>query len=111
MRTKTSDCVVGIAGRHSRWWQSQDRKAKTFRKKKHAEQRRRAKMRHKDARRAGYAKAEADVHEFVIANFRTESGVTLPQAQVVYGTYGHLNAARDNVVLLPSHYMADHTRL
>src|SRR5947199_10642123 len=48
-----------------------------------------------------------DIHEFVIANFKTESGVTLPQAHVVYGTYGHLNAARDNVVLLPSHYMAD----
>ena len=46
-------------------------------------------------------------HEFVIANFKTESGVTLPQALVVYGTYGHLNAARDNAVLLPSHYMAD----
>jgi homoserine O-acetyltransferase len=42
----------------------------------------------------------------VIANFRTESGVTLPQVRIVYGTYGHLNAARDNVVLLPSHYMA-----
>jgi homoserine O-acetyltransferase/O-succinyltransferase len=48
-----------------------------------------------------------DIHEFVITNFKTESGVTLPQARVVYGTYGHLNAARDNVVLLPSHYMAD----
>jgi homoserine O-acetyltransferase len=46
-------------------------------------------------------------HEFVISNFKTESGVTLPQARVVYGTYGHLNAANDNVVLLPSHYMAD----
>jgi homoserine O-acetyltransferase/O-succinyltransferase len=49
------------------------------------------------------------VHEFVITNFRTESGATLPQARIVYGTYGHLNAAHDNVVLLPSHYMADHT--
>lgn len=49
------------------------------------------------------------VHEFVIPNFHTESGVILPQARIVYGTYGHLNAARDNVVLLPSHYMADHT--
>ena len=48
------------------------------------------------------------VHEFVIANFKTESGVTLPQAKIVYGTYGKLNAAKDNVVLLPSHYMADH---
>src|ERR1700691_3957949 len=46
-------------------------------------------------------------HEFSIANFHTESGVTLPQAQVVYGTYGHLNADRSNAVLLPSHYMAD----
>src|SRR5579859_1763565 len=49
------------------------------------------------------------VHEFVIANFKTESGVVLPQAKIVYGTYGKLNAAKDNVVLLPSHYMADHT--
>jgi homoserine O-acetyltransferase len=46
-------------------------------------------------------------HEFVIQNFRGESGVTLPQARVVYGTYGRLNAARDNAVLLPSHYMAN----
>ena len=45
---------------------------------------------------------------FTIENFRTESGVTLPKARVVYGTYGTLNAARDNVVLLPSHYMANH---
>ena len=36
-------------------------------------------------------------HEFVIANFKTESGVTLPQARMVYGTYGQLNAAKDNV--------------
>jgi homoserine O-acetyltransferase len=46
-------------------------------------------------------------HEFVITNFKTEGGVVLPQARVVYGTYGHLNAAGDNVVLLPSHYMAN----
>src|SRR5262249_50813149 len=46
-------------------------------------------------------------HEFVIENFKTESGVTLPRAVVVYGTYGTLNAAKDNVVLMPSHYMAD----
>jgi len=46
--------------------------------------------------------------EFVIDNFATESGVTLPRARIVYGTYGQLNAARDNVVLLPSHYMANH---
>ena len=45
---------------------------------------------------------------FTIADFQTESGVVLPKALVVYGTYGTLNAARDNVVLLPSHYMANY---
>jgi homoserine O-acetyltransferase len=45
-------------------------------------------------------------HEFVIANFKTESGAVLPEAHIVYGTYGQLNAAKDNAVLLPSHYMA-----
>jgi len=50
----------------------------------------------------------AEHHEYVINNFRTESGVTLPAARIVYGTYGTLNAARDNAVLLPSHYMANH---
>ncbi len=51
---------------------------------------------------------KSERHEFVIANFKTESGVTLSVARVVYGTYGKLNAAKDNVVLLPSHYMADY---
>jgi homoserine O-acetyltransferase len=45
-------------------------------------------------------------HRYVIENFKTESGVTLPEAVVVYGTYGTLNAAKDNAVLLPSHFMA-----
>ena len=48
-----------------------------------------------------------EAHEFTIANFKSESGVTLPQARVVYGTYGKLNDAKDNAVLLPSHYMAN----
>ena len=45
-------------------------------------------------------------HEFVIKNFKTESGVVLPEARIVYGTYGKLNADKSNAVLLPSHYMA-----
>jgi homoserine O-acetyltransferase/O-succinyltransferase len=53
------------------------------------------------------AQSAGERHEFAISNFHTESGVTLPRAVVVYGTYGHLNAARDNAVLLPSHYMAN----
>lgn len=32
--------------------------------------------------------------------------MVLPEAHVVYGTYGHLNATHDNVILMPSHYMA-----
>jgi homoserine O-acetyltransferase/O-succinyltransferase len=47
-------------------------------------------------------------HTFLIRQFRTEGGVLLPEAHIVYGTYGRLNAAHDNAVLLPSHYMADH---
>lgn len=46
-------------------------------------------------------------HVFVIRNFHTEGGATLPEARIVYGTYGHLNAAHDNAMLLPSHYMAN----
>lgn len=46
---------------------------------------------------------------FVIKNFRLESGVVLPEARIVYRTFGTLNAARDNAILLPSHYMADST--
>ena len=53
------------------------------------------------------AQAEEPVkHEYVIHNFKTESGVVLPEAHIVYGTYGKLNAAGDNAILLPSHYMA-----
>ena len=53
------------------------------------------------------AAEEPEKHEFVIKNFKTESGKVLPEAKIVYGTYGKLNAARDNAVLLPSHYMAN----
>jgi len=61
---------------------------------------------------AGHGLAQAQApdpvqHEYVIEDFVTESGAVLPQARITYGTYGHLNAARDNAVLLPSHYMAD----
>lgn len=51
---------------------------------------------------------DAGKHDFIIKNFTTESGIILPQATVVYGTYGHLNASADNAVLLPSHYMANY---
>ena len=44
---------------------------------------------------------------FTIRDFRLESGAVLPLARIMYATWGRLNAAGDNAVLLPSHYMAD----
>ena len=46
-------------------------------------------------------------HEFLIRGFVTEGKAVLPEARIVYGTTGTLDAAGDNAVLLPSHYMAD----
>ena len=46
-------------------------------------------------------------HEYILHNFHTESGTVLPEVHLVYGTYGHLDAAGDNAILLPSHYMAN----
>ncbi len=54
------------------------------------------------------ARPVSEQHEYHLANFKTESGTVIPDAVVVYGTYGKLNAARDNAVLLPSHYMANY---
>src|SRR5882762_1759059 len=50
---------------------------------------------------------QGERHVFTIDHFTFESGATVPNVQVVYGTYGKLNANRDNAILLPSHYMAD----
>jgi homoserine O-acetyltransferase len=46
--------------------------------------------------------------QFVLDTFTFEDGTTLPHTIVSYGTYGRLNARKDNVILLPSSYMADH---
>ncbi len=60
------------------------------------------------AQTAGQAPALNPVrHEFVIENFKTESGAVLPKAVIVYGTYGQLNEAKDNAILMGSHYMAN----
>jgi homoserine O-acetyltransferase/O-succinyltransferase len=50
----------------------------------------------------------ASHHVFTLAQFTFESGTTVPNVNVVYGTYGHLSARKDNAILLPSHYLADH---
>jgi homoserine O-acetyltransferase len=46
-------------------------------------------------------------HEFVVKDFKTESGSVLPEARLVYTTLGRLDAGGTNAILLPSHYMAD----
>ena len=43
-----------------------------------------------------------------LKEFRLESGAVLPVANVAYATFGTLNAAKDNAVLVPSYYGADY---
>lgn len=50
----------------------------------------------------------ASHHTYDLGAFQLEGGSLVPHAQLVYATYGHLNERRDNAILLPSHYMADH---
>jgi len=45
---------------------------------------------------------------FELGDFRLESGVVLPRARLAYATWGALNAARDNAILIPSWYGSDH---
>ena len=59
------------------------------------------------ATQSAASKPEPVEHTFVLRNFRIESGIVLPEAKIVYGTYGHLDAEKDNAILLPSHYMAE----
>jgi homoserine O-acetyltransferase/O-succinyltransferase len=109
MRTKSLFALLVVLAGISHVLAAQDSQSKGIPEKK-AAQSKDADQKDAPAKAQDAAKdttEKPEIHEFVIANFRTESGITLPQARVVYGTYGHLNAAKDNVVLLPSHYMAD----
>ena len=51
----------------------------------------------------------ADVETFALGDFPLQSGSTLWQARLAYKTYGRLNAARDNAVLIPTFYAGHHT--
>ncbi|MEO1592702.1 MAG: alpha/beta fold hydrolase [Cyanobacteria bacterium J06632_22] len=46
---------------------------------------------------------------FVLHDFPLQCGIELPTAEIVYQTYGQLNAHRTNVVLYPTSYGAQHT--
>lgn len=50
---------------------------------------------------------DPDRRFLAIENFRLEGGGTLPRAQVGYATFGTLNSAKDNAILVPSYYGAD----
>jgi hypothetical protein len=51
--------------------------------------------------------ADYEIFEFEQVVF--QCGLTLPQAKLAYKTYGELNAARDNVIVMPTFYGAQHT--
>jgi homoserine O-acetyltransferase/O-succinyltransferase len=44
-----------------------------------------------------------------LKNFELQCGAVLPEAQLVYQTYGVLNGDRSNVILYPTSYGAQHT--
>jgi homoserine O-acetyltransferase len=52
----------------------------------------------------------ADYQTYTISNFELQSGDVLPEAKLVYKTYGQLNQAKDNVVVLPTFYTGSHYR-
>jgi homoserine O-acetyltransferase/O-succinyltransferase len=45
----------------------------------------------------------------VLRNFRLQQGWTLPEARLVYKTYGVLNSDRSNAILYPTSYAAQHS--
>lgn len=47
---------------------------------------------------------------FALGNVKLQSGATLNNAQIAYATYGELNPAADNAVLLPTFFTGTHLR-
>jgi homoserine O-acetyltransferase len=50
----------------------------------------------------------ADYEIFELGQVVLQCGLTLPRAKLAYKTYGELNAARDNVIVMPTYYGAQH---
>jgi homoserine O-acetyltransferase len=50
----------------------------------------------------------ADCEIFEAGDVTLQSGVVLPAARVAYRTHGQLNAARDNAIVYPTHYLGTH---
>lgn len=53
---------------------------------------------------------ELDYEIFHLKDFELQSGAVLPDARLAYKTHGKLNAAGDNVVVLPTFYTGTHAR-
>jgi homoserine O-acetyltransferase len=49
-----------------------------------------------------------DYKTFCLGDITLQSGKALPDAKLAYQTYGALNSARDNVVVMPTHYTGTH---
>jgi len=47
---------------------------------------------------------------FCLGDVTLQSGAVLPDAKLAYQTYGSLNDARDNVIILPTFYTGSHIR-
>ena len=52
---------------------------------------------------------QIDYDLFELGDVVLQSGLTLRQAKLAYKTYGTLNAAGDNAVLMPTYYASHHT--
>ena len=52
----------------------------------------------------------SDYQLFNLDEFELQSGVVLARATLAYKTYGKLNKAKDNVVVMPTFYTGNHTR-
>ncbi|MBT4888649.1 MAG: alpha/beta fold hydrolase [Rhodospirillales bacterium] len=51
-----------------------------------------------------------DCKTFALGDITLQSGVVLPDAKLTYQTYGEINAAHDNVIVLPTFYTGTHAR-
>jgi homoserine O-acetyltransferase len=51
----------------------------------------------------------SDYEVYELGDVALQSGLTLRQAKLAYKTYGQLNSARDNVIVMPTFYGGQHT--
>jgi homoserine O-acetyltransferase len=52
---------------------------------------------------------EADYQVYGLGDVRLQSGAVLPDAQLAFKTYGRLNDAGDNAVVIPTYYTGKHS--